>query len=77
MFSCVLYQRNCIRYIVCPQEKTRVLTLQAMTELLRQPHFDSAINSLSEYAHDIIEKVLQMHVDSNLTVTVLELLSVK
>ena len=54
-----------------------MLTLQAMTELLRQPHYSSAVNSLSEYAHDIIEKVLQMHVDSSLSVIIIELLSIK
>ena len=45
-----------------------MLTLQAMTELQRQPHCAGAISSLSEYAHDIIEKVLQLHLDGNLRV---------
>ncbi|KAK2167361.1 hypothetical protein NP493_1278g00001, partial [Ridgeia piscesae] len=50
------------------EDKTRMLTLQAMTELQRQPHCAGAISSLSEYAHDIIEKVLQLHLDGNLRV---------
>ncbi|KAI0224462.1 CLIP-associating protein 1-B [Lamellibrachia satsuma] len=49
-------------------DKTRVLTLQTITELLRQPHYSGAISSLSEYAHDIIENIFHMHLDCNLRV---------